>query len=43
VLEKNDDKTTNRAIFSLIENFQQADGSIVLPKVLSDFMGKKVI
>lgn len=34
---------TDRVIFSLIENFQQSDGSIVLPKVLADMMGKKIL
>jgi len=34
---------TPRILVSLIENFQQADGSIVIPEVLRPFMGKDVI
>jgi seryl-tRNA synthetase len=34
---------TPRILVSLIENFQQADGSIKLPEVLAKYMGKSVI
>ncbi len=34
---------TPRILVSLLENFQQADGSIVIPEVLRPFMGKEVI
>ena len=34
---------TDRLIFALMENFQQQDGSIVLPKSVADIMGKKII
>ena len=34
---------TPRILVSLIENYQQADGSIVVPEVLRPFMGKDVI
>lgn len=34
---------TPRILVSLIENFQQADGTIKIPDVLVPFMGKKVI
>lgn len=34
---------TSRAIIAILENNQQADGSIVLPEVLVPFMGKKTI
>lgn len=34
---------TPRILVSLIENFQQADGSIVIPEVLRPYMGKEVI
>lgn len=34
---------TDRVIWSLIENFQQPDGSIVLPSSVANVMGKKVI
>lgn len=34
---------TPRILVSLIENFQQADGSIVIPEVLRPYMGKDVI
>ena len=34
---------TDRLVFALIENFQQQDGSIVLPAALASIMGKKVI
>jgi seryl-tRNA synthetase len=26
-------------VIALIENYQQADGSVVIPKVLRDYMG----
>ena len=32
-----------RALVPLVENFQQADGSIVIPEVLRPYMGKDVI
>ena len=32
-----------RAIIAIIENCQQADGSIVIPKVLEKYMNKKLI
>ena len=34
---------TPRILVSLLENFQQADGSIMIPEVLRPFMGKEVI
>jgi len=34
---------TPRILVSLIENFQQADGSIIIPEPLRPFMGKEVI
>lgn len=34
---------TPRILVSLVENFQQADGSVKLPEVLRPFMGKDVI
>ena len=34
---------TTRAIRCIVENFQQKDGSIKVPKVLHKYMGKKVI
>ncbi len=34
---------TPRILVSLVENFQQADGSIQVPKVLQKYMGKEVI
>lgn len=35
--------TPSRIIPAIIENFQQADGSIVVPEVLREFMGKDII
>ena len=34
---------TSRALVAIFENFQQEDGSVVVPKVLQDFMGTDVI
>ena len=34
---------TPRILVSLLENFQQADGSILIPEALRPFMGKEVI
>ena len=34
---------TPRILVSLIENFQQADGSILVPEVLRSYMGKDII
>lgn len=34
---------TDRLVWAIIENFQQADGSVVLPPSIADIMGKKVI
>ena len=34
---------TDRLVFALMENFQQQDGSIVLPAAVASIMGKKVI
>jgi seryl-tRNA synthetase len=34
---------TPRILVSLIENFQQADGSIIIPEALRPFMGKEAI
>ena len=34
---------TSRALRAIIENYQQKDGSIKVPKVLQKYMGKKVI
>ena len=33
----------SRAIIAVIENYQQADGSIVVPEVLRHWMGKELI
>jgi seryl-tRNA synthetase len=34
---------TSRAIVAILENFQQSDGSILVPKVLQALMGKDII
>jgi len=34
---------TTRALRAIIENYQQKDGSIKIPKVLQKYMGKKII
>ena len=34
---------TSRALVAILENFQQKDGSVKIPKVLWKYMGKKVI
>ena len=34
---------TPRILVSLIENYQQADGSVIIPEILQKFMGKKII
>lgn len=34
---------TPRILVSLVENYQQADGSVVIPDVLRSYMGKEVI
>ena len=34
---------TTRALRAIVENYQQKDGSIKIPKVLQKYMGKKVI
>ena len=34
---------TPRVLVSLVENFQQEDGSVVIPKVLEKYMGKSVM
>lgn len=34
---------TSRAIVAIFENFQQEDGSVVMPKALQDYMGVDVI
>ena len=34
---------TTRTLVAIVENYQQEDGSIVVPKVLRDSMGKEVI
>ena len=34
---------TDRLIWAIIENFQQPDGSVVLPSSIADILGKKVI
>ncbi|HAL14882.1 MAG TPA: serine--tRNA ligase, partial [Planctomycetaceae bacterium] len=33
----------SRAIIAVMENYQQADGSIVVPEALRPWMGKEVI
>ncbi len=33
----------SRAIIAILENYQQADGSILIPEVLQPFIGKKII
>lgn len=35
--------TTSRTIIAILENFQQKDGSVAIPKVLQKWMGKEVI
>ena len=35
--------TNTRPLLAIMENFQQADGSILIPKVLQEFMGKEII
>jgi seryl-tRNA synthetase len=32
-----------RILISVIENYQQADGSILIPEVLQPYVGEKVI
>nr|HPI24560.1 serine--tRNA ligase [Candidatus Paceibacterota bacterium] len=32
-----------RILVSLLENYQQADGSVVVPEVLQPYLGKDVI
>jgi seryl-tRNA synthetase len=32
---------TSRAMVAILENNQQADGSVIIPKVLQDYMGKE--
>lgn len=34
---------TDRFVAAIMENYQQADGSIVVPDVLQEFVGKKII
>jgi seryl-tRNA synthetase len=34
---------TPRVLISLIENYQDKDGNIVIPEVLREYMGKDVI
>ncbi len=34
---------TDRVVLAILENNQQKDGSVVVPKVLQDYVGKKVI
>ena len=34
---------TSRLIPAILEQFQQADGSVLIPKVLQKFMGKEII
>lgn len=34
---------TPRIIISILENYQQADGSVQIPKVLQSYVGKKII
>lgn len=35
--------TTSRTIIAILENFQQKDGSVIVPQVLQKWMGKEVI
>lgn len=35
--------TTSRTIIAILENFQQKDGSVIVPKVLQKWMGKEKI
>ncbi len=35
--------STNRPIIAILENYQQEDGSVVIPKVLQKYTGKNVI
>jgi len=32
-----------RVLIAILENYQQADGSVVIPKVLQPYVGEKVI
>jgi seryl-tRNA synthetase len=32
-----------RAIIAILENYQQADGSVIVPEVLQPYLGKEVI
>lgn len=34
---------TDRVVLTILENYQQADGSVKIPKVLQEYMGKKTI
>jgi seryl-tRNA synthetase len=34
---------TPRILVSMIENFQQADGTVIIPEVLQKYMGKEII
>jgi seryl-tRNA synthetase len=33
----------NRPIIAILENYQQKDGSVLVPKALQKYIGKKVI
>ena len=33
----------SRALIAILENYQQEDGSVVIPEVLRDYMGKDII
>jgi seryl-tRNA synthetase len=35
--------TTSRTVIAILENFQQEDGSVLIPKVLQKWMGKEKI
>lgn len=39
----NDTGVTHRVLIAIIEHYQQSDGSIKVPKILQDYMGKDVI
>ena len=39
----NNTALSGRPLIMIVENYQQADGSILIPEVLQKYMGKSVI
>ncbi len=39
----NDTGVTNRILIAIIEHYQRSDGSLLVPDILEDYVGKKVI